>query len=210
MAIAYDSSAFWAWTTWTTDTLSHTCSWSDRILFWSALVLSWSDTLTSVTYNSVAMTRISHVWSGWERIYLYYLINPSTWANNIVSTFSWSTTIYSESTSYTWASQTWQPDSSTSSAYATQSNMSTSTTTIANNCWLVWVFRAWLAQTAVAGTTLRAWVNTTIQIGDSNGAKTPAWSYYLWTTFASSWAAQIIASFSPSASVTFIPKITFL
>ncbi len=197
MAIAFDSSAFNAWTTWTSHTLSHTCSGTDRILFWSWLSIWSTDNVTWVTYNSVAMTRISYEWSVGERIYLYYLINPSTWANNIVATTSWSVTIYAQSTSYNWAKQTWQPDSSNTSAYTTQVNMSTSTTTVADNSWLVWVFRAISAQTAVWWTTFRAGVNTTIQIWDSNGSKTPAGSYSLWATFASSWCAQLVASFSP-------------
>jgi hypothetical protein len=200
MAIAYDSSAFNSWTTWTSHTLSHTCSGSDRILFWSALWIMASDKVTWVTYNGVSMTRIAHVWSWGERIYLYYLINPSTWVNNIVATTSSSATLYAQSTSYTGVKQSAQPDSSNTSAYATQTNMSTSTTTVADNSWLVWVFRASSTQTAVAGTTFRAGVNTTIQIGDSNGAKSPAGSYSLWTTFAYGWCAQIVASFSPTVT----------
>lgn len=211
MAIALDATASSAGTTWTSHTLSHTCTWSDRILFWSTLLISTSDDLTSVTYNSVAMTRIAHVWSAGERIYLYYLINPSTGANNIVATTTSSNTMYAESASYTGAKQSAQPDSSNTNAYTTQTNMSTSTTTVADNSWLVGVFRSSTTATAAAGTTLRAGVNTTIQIGDSNGAKTPAWSYSLGTTFASGGCAQIVASFSPSVSAsTFIPKITFL
>lgn len=199
MAIAYDSSAFNWWTTWTSHTLSHTCSWSDRILFWSSLWIMGTDNVTGVTYNWVSMTRAWHLASWWERIYLYYLVNPSTWTNNIVAATSSSATIYAQSTSYTWASQTGQPDAVATNPYITQSNMSTSTTTIANNSWLVWVFRSSSAQTAVAWTTLRAGVNTTIQIWDSNWPKTPAGSYSLWTTFATAGCAQIVASFSPVA-----------
>lgn len=82
--------------------------------------------------------------------------------------------MYAESASYTGAKQSAQPDSSNTNAYTTQTNMSTSTTTVADNSWLVGVFRSSTTATAAAGTTLRAGVNTTIQIGDSNGAKTPA------------------------------------
>lgn len=204
MAIAFDASAFSSWTTGTSHTLSHTCTGSNGILFWSTLSLSSSDIVTWVTYNWVSMTRIDYIWWTWEWIYLYYLLNPATGANNIVATTSSSVTMYAESSSYTGVKQSWQPDSTWRSVYATQANMSTSTTTVADNSWIVWVFRSSAAQTAAAWTTLRAWVNTTIQIGDSNWAKTPPWSYSLWTTFSSAWCAQIVASFSPfvTASTT--------
>jgi hypothetical protein len=170
-------------------------------LFWSGLVISSSDIVTGVTYNGVAMTRISYTWTTGEGIYLYYLINPSTGANNIVASSSSSTTIYAQSASYTGAKQTWQPDASNTTVYATQTNMSTSVTTIADNCWLVWVFRSGTNQTAQAWTTLRNWINATIQIWDSNSATTPAGSDSLWVNFSSASAAQIVASFSPSGVV---------
>lgn len=202
MAIAFDTASFWSWSNWRTHNLSHTCTWSNLILWYSCLLIWTSDVLTWVKYNWVAMTRAWYVWAAWERIYLYYLINPATWANTITATTSSSVAIYPESASYTWVKQSWQPDAITNTAYAIQTPMSTSVTTILDNCWLVWVFRSETSQTAVAGTTLRAWVDTTIQIWDSNWAKTPTWSYSLWTTFYGGLGAQIVASFSPSVDTT--------
>lgn len=194
MAIAFDSSAFNSWTTWTNHTLNHTCSWTNRILFWSWLVLSSSDTLTWVTYNWISMTRCWYVGDWAERIYMYYLINPPSWTSTITATTSSSATIYWQSTSYTWVHQSWQPEASNTQWYATQSNMSTSVTTLTNNSWLVWVFCSSTTATAAAWTTFRAWVNTTIQIWDSNWGKSPPWSYSLWSTFASGWCAQIVVA----------------
>ena len=197
MAIAFDSSAFNSWTTWTTHRLDHTCSWTNRILFWSWLALSSSDTVTWVTYAGISMTQCWYVAAWTERIYMYYLINPPAWLFSIYATTSSSTTIYWQSTSYTWVRQASQPEASNTQGYLTQSNMSTSVTTLTNNAWLVWVFRSSTAATAAAWTTFRAWVNTTIQIGDSNWGKSPPWSYSLWSTFASWGCAQIVVSISP-------------
>ena len=48
------------------------------------------------------MTRIAFLnVTGVDSIWLYYLLNPSTGANNVVVTTSSSVTAYSDSTSYT-------------------------------------------------------------------------------------------------------------
>jgi hypothetical protein len=196
MAIAFDSSAFNSWTTWTSHAVNHTCSWTNRILFWSWLALSSSDSVTWVTYAWLPMTRCWYV-DGWsERIYLYYMINPPSWTFTINATTSSSTTIYWQSTSYTWVRQTSQPEASNTNGYNYIPNMSTSIVTLTNDAWLVWVFRSSTTATAAAWTTFRAWVNTTIQIWDSNWGKSPPWSYSLWSTFASGWCAQIVVSVS--------------
>jgi len=197
MAIAFDSSSNNIWWTGSTNTIAHTCSGTNRILWVSAFMGVWGDVITWVTYNGVAMTRASIVIWDTDSIYMYYLIAPATGANNIVVSKSNTSDCYVQSTSYTGVKQSWQPDATGTSAFATRTNLSTSVTTVIDNCWLVGIFRTWTTQTAVAGTTLRAWVNATLQIWDSNGAKTPAGSYSLWTTFSSSSSAQIVCSFSP-------------
>lgn len=199
MPIAFD--AFWSSyaTTWTTHTYSHTCTWSNRILFVSLLVQNPADIVTSVTYGGVSMTRIAaNAFTGTEYNYLYYLIWPNSWANNVVISTSSSTTIYANSVSYTWAKQSWQPDaynSQTTNPF--QVSVSTSVTTVSDYCWLVWYLRSTASQTAQSWTHFRWWVNATEQIADSNWVKTPAWTYSLWTTFATAAASQIVAAFSP-------------
>lgn len=68
---------------------------------------------------------------------MYYLINPSTGANNIVASTSISQTLIFQNTSYTGVKQSAQPDASNTSAYTTTTSQSTSVTTIADNCWTV-------------------------------------------------------------------------
>ena len=178
MAIAYDTSWNWWATTWTTHTWSHTCSWTDRILIVSHYNPQGTDNVTGVTYNWVAMTRIAFLnVTGVDSIWLYYLLNPSTGANNVVVTTSSSVTAYSDSTSYTWVG--WLDTSVTNWPTSTTS-MTTSITTWRDNCWLVWSFRSLSSSaTAWTATTFRSWVNASMEIWDSNGAKTPAWSYSL-------------------------------
>lgn len=200
MAIAFDASSFDSWTSWTSHTLSHTCTGSDRLLVVTAYVGSSSDLVTWITYNWVSMTRISWLNNGsTESIYMYYLIDPATWANNIVATTSSSATVIMQNASYTGIKQSSQPDVSNTSSYTNSlTTQSTSVTTIADNCWTVWIFRTGTNQTVIAGTTFRTGVNLTLKIGDSNWPKTPAGSTSLGTTFASWFSAQIIASFAPS------------
>ena len=47
-----------------------------------------------------------------EWTYLYYIVNPTIGANNVVVTTSVSTTLYSDATSYTGAKQIAQPNAS--------------------------------------------------------------------------------------------------
>lgn len=203
MAIAFDTSSFNSWTTGTSHTLSHTCSGYDRLLVVTLYINSNSDRITNVTYNSISMSRINFInnWSS-EWIYMYYLLNPSTGTNNIVATTSSSTTVIMQNTSYNEVSQTWQPNISWVSWYATRTTTETFLTTTIDNCWTIWIFRTWTNMTAISGTTLRTWVNATLQIWDSNWPKTPAGSTSLWVTHTSSTSASIIASFSPSINTT--------
>lgn len=69
---------------------SHTCSGSNRVLL---LGIGWydtADTVSSITYNSVAMTLVpsSTATNGQYTAALYYLTDPTTGSNTISVTFT--------------------------------------------------------------------------------------------------------------------------
>lgn len=69
---------------------AHTCAGSDRVLL---LGISWYDTIdtiSSVTYNSVAMTLVpsSSKSIGQYTTVLYYLVAPATGSNTVAVTFT--------------------------------------------------------------------------------------------------------------------------
>ncbi len=157
MAIAFDtSSKKTVTTTGTSITWSHTCTGSNLILIASVM---WranaAETLTGITYNGVAMTSISDVSGGTSsHVSTYYLINPTTGANNIVAT--WSAAPYNMTgigASYTGAKQTGQPDSSNTGT-GTGTTLTIATTVVASNCWTVGAFgcSAYSSDATLAGT----------------------------------------------------------
>lgn len=90
MAIAYDASSFFKGNSVTSDSWSHTCAGSDRILI-VAIGSGDSPTqlTTSVTYNGVAMTEIADVQGGdYAHVSLHYLVAPATGANTIAFTLA--------------------------------------------------------------------------------------------------------------------------
>jgi len=198
--IAFDSySNKWS-SVGTSHTFSHTTSGNNRILFVSILSLNAADIVSWVTYGGNAMARIwwAKLGVGTEWTYLYYIVAPTVGVNNIVVTTSISTTIFADSTSYTWAKQTAQPNASATNVIAGVTWPQTSVTSTEDNCWLVGVFRSSPeTQTPVAGTTFRWGVNTTIVIWDSNWPKSPTGSYSLGVTNYVSNGIQIVAAFWP-------------
>lgn len=71
-------------------TFSHTCAGVNRLLIVWVSYFDSADTISSVTYNGVAMTAIpsGSAANGNYKIAGYYLIAPATGANNVVVTFS--------------------------------------------------------------------------------------------------------------------------
>lgn len=69
---------------------AHTCSGSDRLLMLGIAWYDSIDTISSVTYNSVAMTIVpsSSKSIGQYTVVLYYLINPASGSNTVAVTFS--------------------------------------------------------------------------------------------------------------------------
>lgn len=116
-------------------------SGSDRLLLvWvGTYCCGASDTLTSVTYNGVAMTRAEFTTDTIDnRSYLYYLAAPATGANNVVITLSAAHEIYSMAWSYTGVDQTTPIDSHASLGQSTNNTSITqSTTVVASDAWVV-------------------------------------------------------------------------
>lgn len=207
----------------TSRTWSHTCTGSDRILF----VAVFGDLLTSdatgakitgATYNGVAMTLLDKVTppaSGERWLYLYYLINPDTGANNVVVSASSSIVIAGNSASYTGVNQSGQPDATNKGTASSTTSITRSLTTIADNCWTFMAGKASGGNvTAGSGSTMRSTENNDLGIFDSNGAITPAGSTSM--TMNSSITtvfSAVMASFSPSgggAPPATTPRMTLL
>lgn len=215
MAIAFDSSTYGASAASAgTLTFSHTTSGSDRILF--VYVTIQNANSVSVTYAGNAMTSI-HVNTGSFSHYqsLWYIIAPTTGANNVVVTAT-SATIRAYASSYTGASQTGQPDASVVPSEATTTSYARALTTVADNSWIVW------GMCAMSGAALTAGATTVVRhqpevtafgtaFCDSGTLFTPAGSSTLTVTSSSQLFCSIMASFSPaSAASTFSPRLSLL
>lgn len=104
----------------TTLTWSHTVTGSNPSLFVGFIVLGAVDVVTSVTYNSVALTRSVAVNDtangdlGNSWLYMYVLPNCATGANNVVITASIPVNPAAVSASYTGTDTVTQPDGSNS------------------------------------------------------------------------------------------------
>lgn len=147
MAIAFDAAAGAKDNSGgvTSLTFAHTNAGTNRILIVMGSVTSdTARTISSITYNAVALTPVTTVTAGKVMSYMYYLIAPATGANNVVVTISGVTDGANKqfaalSQSYTGAAQTGQPDSSGTNALtaSTVTNFPVTTTVLLPNCWLV-------------------------------------------------------------------------
>lgn len=138
MAIAFDAVSSSTATGVSSHSWSHTCTGNNRVLVVCIEVNSGSPfkTLSSLTYNGVAMTEkvavdATGLWGVWW--YVYTLLNPSTGANNIAATFSGSATTIGIGTSYTGVASI----GNTGNLSTTGANPSISITTTAANSYVV-------------------------------------------------------------------------
>lgn len=207
MAIAFDAATDLG-STLSGDTLTtaHTCTGTDRILFVGTVGKVNQDTISGVTYNGVAMTKITTAQYAARRYStLWYLINPASGSNNVVITSSETNVIQGLAASYTGAKQSGQPDAQNTGT-ALASSIAVAVTSVADNCWhIMYVGNAsgGSVSSAGSGTTQRV-VGTTFFPGnailDSNSAKTPAGSYTLNNnqTDSGSELAAVAVSFAPA------------
>lgn len=208
MAIAYDASSYINDVpTGVTTTFTHPCSGSNRILFVATATHGAVSgvSVTGVTYGGAAMTLIGTKDNGANALLtLWYIVAPSTGINNVVITKNvtdYSTQGYA--ISYTGASQTGQPDASSTGGPTTTGSYSQSVTTVVDNCW------ALMIGAGTSGLTLTAGSNTTIRFNaevvftgsflvDTNSAKTPAGTDTLAVTSSSQSFFGVMASFAPA------------
>jgi hypothetical protein len=219
MAIAFDATSGSGNITGTnTTSVAHTCTGTNRILYVGVQITEAATTVTGITYNSVALTKISgkDVPNGSRRVELWYLIAPATGANNIVVTLSGTPANWFSvgAISYTGAKQSGQPEAyAESSADAGYTNFSQAVTTLTDNAWLVGVMCNGCAQLSGgpvsfnAGTTARQSLYNRVGAGfemfmlDSNAAKTPAGSFSLGVTSDNTGGTVIVASIPQALSI---------
>jgi len=208
MAIAYDTtteSLAGTWQTGSSNTWPHTCTGTDRILFVGTFNNGNGGKPTGVTYGGVAMTEISTRLTdgGSFHVTLFVLTNPSSGANNVVVTWSTDGGINNcVASSYTGAKQTGQPDSQNQGAVTSSSSITISTTTVADNSWLVGFIRA-TSSTLSSGTngTARVLTQGSQAFADSNGAMSPAGSHSMTINVSPDRdLALLLASFAPATA----------
>jgi hypothetical protein len=102
VALAFDACTMDQHGSATSNTFSHTCSGSDRILY-VFLNTRFSDLSTGVTYGGVAMTKLGFVNdpNSLTSATLYRLVDPASGANNVVASFSSARTGLSTAISFT-------------------------------------------------------------------------------------------------------------
>jgi len=115
-------------------TVSHTCNGTDRFLI--VFINHFTSSISSLTYNGVAMTYLTDVVSQWGyHLYVYYLKNPDQGTHNIVLTMAGNSYISMLSRSFTGTDQTSQPD-----VYSVVTNVTSPaspTLTSSRNSWLL-------------------------------------------------------------------------
>ncbi len=170
-AIAVDTSTrsnAVSWGAGSSATWSHTTSGSNRLLIVCTFNNGNSGSPTSVTYNSVGLTKLQEQSTdgGGFRWDLWYLIAPSTGANNVVVTWATGDGINNNiAVTYTGVKQSSFPDSSNTGSTGSTASISVSTTVVASNSWLAGCTRA-SADTQSGGT------NATVrQQGNTDGSQ---------------------------------------
>lgn len=165
-------------------------SGTNRVL-WVGFIVNrvGAPTISSVTYAGVAMTATSNSPnSTGQFLYVYYLPNPASGANNVVITLNSSIEIHSCAVSYTGAAQTGIPDAVATQTAGSGTSATLSATTVANNTWMFGIFRNDSAGhgSAGTGTTQRVKITGQASCDDSGSALTPAGSHSIQETWAGS------------------------
>jgi len=176
MAIAFDASSEGSGDAVSSITISHTTSSGSNRIMWVGVWDQNNDTVTGVTYNGVSMTQANKIrvgtGGGAEYVYLYYLVAPSTGANNVVISRSVSTnSLHGRVITFTGASQTGIPDASNTGQSNSASSLAVSVTVVAANSWVVAMMRNTNAAVASSDSnfTMRL-TSSSIMIADTNGA----------------------------------------
>ena len=161
--------------------------------------------ITGVTYNSVSLTQVptnSPVQTPGDRCaYLFYLAGPATGAHNVVVSASSSIVIAALASSYTGVKQTGIPDSSNKNTVTgSTTGITTSTTVVTNNSWIVLYGKATTAPSAGTGSTQRQTANDA-GLYDTNAAvSSGSQSMQITTGGVNANIGVIMASFAPYGS----------
>lgn len=209
MAIAFVAAADLGNSTATSRTISYTCgSGSNRLLIVTVQGDLTTDDITSVTYNGVAMTQINKT-LGARWMYMYYLLNPASGANNVVATFGSSHFIGLLGADYTGVAQSGQPDASTINTYSYDGyDTTTALTTVAANAWcVIYITGIGGAPPAVfanGNCTRRTYDAANLYGGffDSGPVVTPGSNSTTQSWNAGSLSAVLMASFAPASTFT--------
>lgn len=179
---------------------------------------SSTDNITGCTWNGVAMTQLAKLTnaqtSNGRYDHYFYILSAATGTHNIVASAGSSHFIGICAASYSGVDTTGQPDASTTNTGSSAADLTTSLTTIANNCWAIlaeFSYAGGAAPGAGAGTVRRAKdpADGGFGIFDNNGPKTPAGSVSLNTTQAFTVAiGHIMASFKPTGGAVLAATIT--
>ncbi|TCU78852.1 hypothetical protein EDE08_101634 [Bradyrhizobium sp. R2.2-H] len=202
-AIAFDNS-----------TTNHTASASSATYSFCVGAVSNPITYVAFSANKLALPAVSSVTYGGApltasaftpqslptdatvRVYLYYLLNSPTGCNNVVITFTSTVDeVNSQAVSYSGVGSV----TTDTHVSGTGTSGTLTTTTTADNSWIVGVFRNNNNGdgTAGSGTTKRAFVAGQSGFYDTNGAKSPAGSYSIISTFGSAQYGGVGVSMSP-------------
>lgn len=163
------------------------------------------DTITGVTYASVALTFVDKILLyGTVYISLYVLSAPAVGANNIVVSNSdpGIPNIIMAAASYSGSKPTGQPDAEAQASGPNEANTDVLLTTGADNCWMVLACGDTNDNTLTAGTNA---VERVAPVGhfkffDTNGPQTPAGAKTMTIAHSNNNLKSVIASFSPAGA----------
>lgn len=171
---------------------------------------SQPDGVASVTFNGVALTRVTsfvNTTDTSERIYFYVLPNPPLGNYNLVFTFQNSIASYESSYGvYQNTDTTTQPDAYGTGGNARSNNHQLTVVSVTDRCWAVGFWRGLVTYSNGSGTTMRdTYAGINHALADSNGVVTPAGSKTLALTTSSSdgWGGIIIA-LRPKPSISLV------
>ncbi len=201
-------------------TFSHTTSGTNRMLFVGAvggvLGTGISNDITAISYNSVALTKINEKQintGGTGRwVSLWYLIAPTTGANNVVVTSGSSDFTGGIAVSYTGALQSGVPDASVTNSGTNVTTMDFTVTTVADNCWgVLMVNSQGVAPSAGTNSTLRG-SNVNPDAFDTNGSFGTAGVNKTMniTDSGSNFVAGCMATFAPDGLAPVVSNGNFL